>query len=96
MTIFTPLTLAQYWDCSEHHVRNLISRGELRAFKLGERLWRIRGEDVEAYQCRNTQLAGSGENSPSSGMTPKAGTVTSLAPATRAKLRDLRHHSMQR
>ncbi|NMG39866.1 helix-turn-helix domain-containing protein [Chelativorans sp. ZYF759] len=44
--VFTPATLAERWHCSEQHVRNMIERGELRAFRLGEKLLRIRIEDV--------------------------------------------------
>ena len=39
-----PLTVEQVadrWGCSDNHVRNLIHRGELRAFRLGRRLIRV-------------------------------------------------------
>ena len=32
---FTPGDLAERWGCTERHVRNLISRGELQFFRLG-------------------------------------------------------------
>lgn len=96
MSVLTPAEVAERWKCSEHHVRKLIAKGELRSFKLGERLLRVKSEWAEEFECRTTQSAGSEENSSLSGMTPTDGTVTSLAPETRAKLRDLRHHSMQR
>ncbi|WP_338531621.1 helix-turn-helix domain-containing protein [Nitratireductor thuwali] len=47
--VFTPRTLAERWQCSERHVRNMIDRGELSAFRLGK-LLRIRGETVEAFE----------------------------------------------
>jgi excisionase family DNA binding protein len=52
--VFTPDTLAKEWSCSGQHIRNLISRGELRAFKLGGKLLRIRAEDVEDFLVRNS------------------------------------------
>jgi len=33
---FTPRTLAERWNCSHQHVRNLINRGKLPAFYLGK------------------------------------------------------------
>lgn len=37
---YTPAQLAEHWQCSERHVRNLIATGELEAFQIG-RMWRI-------------------------------------------------------
>lgn len=48
--VHTPETLARRWHCSERHVRNLIARGDLQAFRVGRKLLRIRESDVEAYQ----------------------------------------------
>ncbi|WP_418936458.1 helix-turn-helix domain-containing protein [Neorhizobium galegae] len=48
---YTPKTLAERWLCSERHVRNLIEGGHLPAFRLGGKLLRIRGEDVEAFEA---------------------------------------------
>ncbi len=31
----SPINLARRWDCSRQHIYNLISRGDLRAFKSG-------------------------------------------------------------
>lgn len=52
--VYTPHTLSKEWGCSENHIRNLIRRGELTAFRLGGKLLRIRSEDVEAYRERNS------------------------------------------
>lgn len=49
---YTPETLAEHWDCSPRHIRNMIREGELPAFRLGGKLLRIRPEDVEAYECQ--------------------------------------------
>lgn len=48
--VFTPLTLAKRWECSDKHVRNLINAGHLPSFKLGGKLFRIRTADVLAYE----------------------------------------------
>ena len=50
--VTTPDEVARYWGCSPNHVRNLISRGELRAFRLGARLWRIPVEAIAEYELR--------------------------------------------
>lgn len=51
--VYTPSTLAERWSCSERHVRNMIDNGELPAFRLGEKLLRIRAADVEAFELRS-------------------------------------------
>jgi excisionase family DNA binding protein len=47
---WTPMQLAERWECSERHVRNLINRGELQFFRLGGRLVRIPHSVVEAFE----------------------------------------------
>lgn len=69
--VFTPATLAKRWECSERHVRNLISNGTLGFFRVGEKLIRIREADVEMYEkCLSGDLHGLQENSVSHGMNP--------------------------
>jgi excisionase family DNA binding protein len=68
---FTPRTLAERWACSERHVRNLINRGDLRAFRLGGKLVRILLASVEEFercQCQSSESSPSEESSPSNGM----------------------------
>ncbi|MGI8397769.1 helix-turn-helix domain-containing protein [Agrobacterium deltaense] len=48
--VLTPAKLADRWQCSERHVRNMIKRGELPAFKLGDKLIRVKISDVEEYE----------------------------------------------
>ena len=50
---YTPEDVAARWKCSPSHVRKLISTGELRAWRLGGKLLRIRPEDVENFEQRN-------------------------------------------
>lgn len=50
MNPYTPESLARRWDCSPRHVRNLINRGELRAFRVGGKLIRIRVNVVEEFE----------------------------------------------
>ena len=58
---YSPETLARRWGCSAHHIRNMINRGELPAFRLGGKLMRIRAEVVEEFeQCGG--LEGIGES----------------------------------
>jgi excisionase family DNA binding protein len=47
---WTPRQLAERWECSERHVRNLINRGELQFFRLGGKLVRIPHLAVEAFE----------------------------------------------
>jgi excisionase family DNA binding protein len=66
MKPFTPETLADRWGCSSNHIRNLVNRGILRAFRAG-RLIRIPAEAVEDFECPNTDLDGSMDASSSHG-----------------------------
>ncbi|MBO1025650.1 helix-turn-helix domain-containing protein [Ochrobactrum sp. SD129] len=52
--LFTPATLAKRWECSEKHVRNLIKTGQLDAFRLGGKLYRIKQSAVEAFEAEAT------------------------------------------
>lgn len=65
--VLTPAMLAERWDCSERHVRNMITSGELPAFRLGGKLLRIRREDVEAFECQTGGSQGCGGSSASHG-----------------------------
>lgn len=48
----TPADVAARWGVSDTFVYGLLNSGQLRAFKLGPKLWRIKLADVEAYECR--------------------------------------------
>lgn len=63
--VMTPGMVAKAWLCSERHVRNLISSGELPSFRAGGKLIRLLGADVEAYECRNGASPGFEADSPS-------------------------------
>ncbi len=49
---FSVASVAKRWDTSTTLVYSLLLSGVLPGFKLGGKLWRIRPEDVEAYECR--------------------------------------------
>ncbi|GAA4121618.1 hypothetical protein GCM10023067_30750 [Aminobacter aganoensis] len=51
---YSPRTLALEWQCSERHIRNLIERGELKAFHLGGKLLRIEASEAQAFKLRNS------------------------------------------
>ncbi|MFD9897496.1 hypothetical protein [Mesorhizobium sp. NPDC059025] len=55
--VMTPKMLADAWHCSERHIRNLIESGELKAFKLGEKLLRITTNEAELFRQRNSTSA---------------------------------------
>ena len=60
----TPEQVADLWGCSANHVRALIKRGELRAFRLGARLLRVPAAAVEEYeQCQAIASGGSTDGS---------------------------------
>ena len=89
MRALSPAKLAERWLCSERHIRNLIDRGELPAFRLGGKLYRIRTEDVEVFECQGGASQGSEGNTASPGTTqpsPPAGVVIDLEQETRKRL----------
>lgn len=49
-TIFTPKMLAARWGVGLTHVHARIKSGELRAFKIGARLYRVRRDALEEYE----------------------------------------------
>ena len=64
MTVYTPETLAKKWECSARTIRNPIQRGELRAFRLGDKLLRIPEDAVEEFlRRRDTWAAMSSDHS---------------------------------
>jgi len=67
-TVFSVATLAQHWGCGTDTVYSLIRSGDLRAFKLGGKLLRIRADEVERYECQTTPYNDTEVSSPSSGM----------------------------
>jgi excisionase family DNA binding protein len=51
---FTPERLAERWECSAHHIRNLCRRGRLGHFRIGKeyRIPMHAVEEVEACETR--------------------------------------------
>ncbi|MCJ2109623.1 helix-turn-helix domain-containing protein [Methylobacterium sp. E-025] len=52
--VYTPETLADRWQCSGNHIRNMIQRGDLAGFQYGGKLLRISAAVVAAYETKNT------------------------------------------
>jgi excisionase family DNA binding protein len=50
--VYTPDTLAERWRCSGQHVRNMIRRGDLEAWKIQGKLLRISVKTVVALEAR--------------------------------------------
>ena len=48
--VYIPETLADRWQCSPRHIRNMIRDGRLPSFRLGGKLLRIRARDVEEFE----------------------------------------------
>ncbi|UZD70901.1 helix-turn-helix domain-containing protein [Brucella sp. JSBI001] len=84
--IFSPATLAKRWECSEKHVRHLIKSGELKAFRLGGKLYRIKQSEVEAFESRDVEIASE----------PGEKLVERLDPLARVTLSNLRRGQQQR
>lgn len=81
--VYSPAELAKAWGCSERHIRNMVDRGELQAFRMGQKLIRIPAKAVEDYQCQNTLSRGSAGAGQSRGTKERertdAGTAIRLA-----------------
>lgn len=57
--------MATRWGVTPQTIRNMVKRGELRAFRLGPKLLRIPAEEVQRHECRTspTNLSVIEENS---------------------------------
>jgi excisionase family DNA binding protein len=49
---YTPETLAERWQCSANHIRKLIASGDLTAFRIGGKVFRIPAHAVDDYELR--------------------------------------------
>lgn len=68
--VYSVASLAHHWECGPDTVYSLIRSGDLQAFRLGGKLLRIRGDEVERYECRMTTACNdTGGNLPSFGTT---------------------------
>ena len=86
--MYSPATLADRWGCSSQHIRNLIARGDLKAFKIGAKLYRIRGEAVEEYERCSSGLAEAAASSSPSPDADPAESVIALARIRRKRSAD--------
>jgi excisionase family DNA binding protein len=74
----TPEQVAERWGCSANHVRNLIKRRELRAFRVGSRLLRVAPDAVEEFErCQETTGSGdsTGDTSSHGGSMAREGVI---------------------
>jgi hypothetical protein len=55
---FTPRSLSERWDCSERHVRNMLSAGQLPYSRLGGKLIRIAWKDVDHFERSGGSIDG--------------------------------------
>ncbi|WP_404927112.1 helix-turn-helix domain-containing protein [Mesorhizobium sp. ORM16] len=83
--VFTPAMLAERWACSERHIRNMVASGELPAFRLAGKLLRIRGADVERFECQTGGSQDCGVNIASHGTRETSADVIDLEPMTRRR-----------
>ncbi len=61
---YTPETLADRWQCSARHIRNMVKDGRLPGFRLGGKLLRIGAGVVEEMECGDSDDIGdSGQQS---------------------------------
>src|SRR5580700_3863149 len=91
---YTPAALALRWQCSERHVRNLVAKGKLRAFRLGEKLLRIPVEAVEEMErCPAIELEGSAVDLSSCSSREESAAGSGLTPKMQARLTVLRRES---
>ena len=49
---FTPRTLAEYLSMSERTIREMLARGEIASYKVGENARRIDPKDVDSYLAK--------------------------------------------
>lgn len=89
--VFTPETLAEHWQCSARHIRNLVKEGRLTAFRLGGTLLRIKREAVEEFEASNIETPqGPGSQADSTQGSPPSDTQLRSDLLTRARLANLR------
>lgn len=53
-SVYSVASLAAHWGCGTDTVYSLIHSGDLKAFKLGGKLFRIRADEVERFECQTT------------------------------------------
>lgn len=69
--VYSPRTLAAEWDCTERHIRNLITSGYLKAFRVGT-LLRISTQEAREYEQKSSAANVVAASLPSSDTTSPA------------------------
>lgn len=87
---YTPETLARRWGCSPAHVRGMIRRGELTAFRLGGKLIRISAGEVDRCESQgepqgsaSTEASGSSASGTARQASGDASRLARMIPASR-------------
>ena len=68
---FTPDQLADRWQCSAETIRQMVRRGELRAFRTGRMIRIPRDAVMEHEECQSSQSDDSKGDSVPSGAIPR-------------------------
>ena len=55
---YTAAAIAKRWGCSQDIVRRMLHSGELRGFRVGSRLMRVRADELAAHEARRGSSAG--------------------------------------
>ena len=87
---FSTETLAERWDCSTQHIRDLVNSGDLPAIRIG-RLIRIPARIVEEYETCSTVSLDTEENGQSGSPTAAGYQPASLQPQKIVMLPNKRH-----
>ena len=56
-SVYTVAKLAEHWCVSTDTVYAMIHSGRLNAFRFGGKLYRIRAEEVERFECQSQSLS---------------------------------------
>lgn len=86
MNALSVAQVAERWQCSRDAVYDLINSGQLRAFRVGSKVLRLRLGDIEAWESGgdtksdNTGLASSRDAPSPSGETQKASIESASTP----------------
>ena len=79
---FSPKQLAERWGCTTQHVHNLIRKGTLKHFRIGEKLLRIPAEEVRRWEALQQPTSSESSTGGKSSPRVKGRTIEDLALAS--------------